>query len=101
LEDHVGIEFEEIIKDRHVFAFKNGIYFAKVLDNDECVSDTFIPYSGPGSKKIGSSIVSANYFDMDFDMETVRDPNNPSYKYNNWWNIVKDKCPNLKSIMEY
>ena len=48
-------QFDELKKDRHVFSFKNGIYFANI--------DTFYYYN---DSNIPKNTVSAKYFDTDF-----------------------------------
>lgn len=52
-------QFRELKKDRHIFAFKNGLYFAK--------EDIFKPYTD----KIPMSTVAAKYFDIDFDTSST------------------------------
>jgi len=132
LEKYIGPEFEDIKKDRHVFAFNNGIYIARgsrnVIkeptsdsDNDsdlsdmtnskislisktnECeeIFDEWIPYTGPMSKKIGSNVVASKYFNMNFDINTRPQLDNPEHRYNDPFNIIIDKCPNFRSIMLY
>jgi len=115
LENHKGLEFEDISKDRHVFAFNNGIYVSSSWSDDipeELGSgvgynftsgyvDEFIPYEGPGSKKIGSNIVACKYFPYDFDLLIIPRPEEKGYRYNDWFNIIIDKCPHFKSIMDY
>jgi len=53
-------QFSELKKDRHIFSFKNGIYFAK--------TDSFYEYNSPD---IPSNTVSSKYFDIDFDTEDL------------------------------
>lgn len=56
-------QFRELIKDRHVFAFKNGLYFAK--------DDKFIMYH----EKIPSNTVASKYFDIDFNSDDISPEN--------------------------
>ena len=49
-------QFRWLKKDRHVFAFRNGVYMAK--------HDRFYPFGG---ERLGDSIVACKFFDMDFD----------------------------------
>lgn len=71
--------FPLIQKDRHVFAFQNGLYVAwlrkSILKND-CgltvadgeVSDLFIPYEGNQVEKLlRPEVCACKYFDMPFD----------------------------------
>ena len=102
LENYEGMEFEEIKKDRHVFAFRNGIYISKKWNEDlERFGDEWVPYTGKNSKKIGSSIVACKYFDFNFDEETRADLKDPDHIYNDWWNIIVEDCPFFKSVMDY
>lgn len=89
LTDYIGSEFEDIVRDRHVFSFKNGVYIAKKYDEDKDIYyDQWIPY---GSKTIGNSVVACKYFNDTFihlpDME--------------WFDIIIEHCPNFKGIMDY
>ncbi len=93
---HVGVEFEDIKKDRHIFSFNDGIYMTKKI-SDGFYVDEWFPY---GSKKINLDLVSCNYFNMNFD-ESTRERKEYDYRYNDWWNIIVDKCPLFKSIMDY
>ncbi len=86
-----GPEFEDLIKQRNVYSFKNGIYITKKWDAEyERWKDQWIPFEGPGSIKIGESIVSCKLFDMEFeDCSSVE----------NWFDIIKTKCPYFISVM--
>ena len=50
------VQFPTLVKDRHIFSFRNGIYNAR--------KDKFYRYSDGG---IPSEIVSCKYFDLEFD----------------------------------
>ncbi len=102
LSEYEGGEFEDITKNRNIFSFKNGIYISKssVKDNN-LYTDEWIPYEGPDYKKIGTSVIACNYFNNDFDETTRPIKDKKKHRYNDWFNIVKDKCPSFKSIMEY
>lgn len=97
-------EFEDLIKDRHIFSFNNGIYITKVKnpsaddeDNDDQLwIDQWIPFDGPGAKKIGASVVSSKYFDLEFE-NCSKDKEG----YEDWFEIIKKKCPHFKSVMDY
>jgi hypothetical protein len=92
LEEYIGGEFEDITRDRHVFSFNNGIYIVKKYDEEkDLFYDEWIPYQGPGSKTIGTSVVACKYFDEDFDYR-------PDLE---WFDIIVEKCPFFKSIMDY
>lgn len=116
LENFINPKFSEIKRDRHVFAFNNGIYITcKWSDSiPDCVGkykpgvhgshaftsgyiDEFIPYTD--NKKISSNLNACNYFKIDFDVDTLMtdDINN---RYNDWYNIIIDKCTHFKKIMD-
>ena len=96
-----GGEFEDIKKDRNIFSFNNGIYITnKGRDSNGFYEDEWIPYDGPAYKKIGSSIISCNYFNLEF-QDVCRPSKEPGHRYNNWFNIIGDKCPNFKMVMAY
>lgn len=92
LTDSLECEFDDLVRDRHVFSFTNGIYLSKKWNEEECKwSDQWIPYKGPKSKKIGASVVSCRLFDIDFiDCEDQ-----------DWFEIIKQNCPNFVHVMSY
>lgn len=69
-------QFNEIKKDRHIFSFKNGVYFAS--------NNTFMKYENG----IPDGVVSSKYFDIEFD----------SYDSSNWKDI---DTPLFDSILDY
>lgn len=107
LTEYIGGEFEDLTKDRHVFSFRNGIYLIKksqvvqkITDDGRTEEefywyDEFIPFEGPKAKAIGASVVAAKYFDLDFN-----DCTDMTKKYD-WFNIIREHCPNFKGIMDY
>ncbi len=97
LTEFLGGEFEDLKRDRHVFSFKNGIYFTKTEDSEGNLKDQFVPYTGPKSKKIGASVVACKYFNQDF----VDYTHNEEAGYKDWFDIIKNHCPNIKHVMEY
>lgn len=61
-------EFPELIKDRHMFSFKNGLYISKIIDETTGkVHDAFYPYNRVDVNKIDIQRASCKYFDMEFD----------------------------------
>lgn len=83
-----GYEFEDIMKDKHIFSFNDGIYISCQKQNDLYI-DSWHPYE---TDKLGPDIISCNYFNINFDIST-RDMN--------WWDIILKKCPLFKSVMDY
>lgn len=93
LTEYIGGEFEDLLKDRHVFSFHNGVYIVKKYNTEkELWYDEWIPFEGPGSKPIGTSVVASKYFDMDF-----HDCSN----YDDWFDIIRNHCKSLRAIMDY
>lgn len=71
-------QLPDLVKDRHVFSFRNGVYLAK--------QDMFWKHGS--TSKLPMGIVACKYFDLEFDTE----------EYDDWYSIP---TPNLQSIMEY
>lgn len=95
----IGGEFEDLTRDRNVFSFNNGIYLSKIINENGDLTDQFIPYRGPGSKKLGSSIVACKYFKSEYIDFTYNEEKKTGYK--DWFDIIVNHCPNLKHVMTY
>ena len=81
-------QFPELHKDRHVFAFRNGIYLARNGTVEEgTLSDKFVPY-GPGAR-LPDCVVAAKYFDLDM---VIPPPGT------DWRNIP---TPNMDKILNF
>jgi hypothetical protein len=52
------VQFPDLVRDRHVFSFRGGVYFA--------ATDTFVPYDKMGERAGGEDVVAAKFFDLDF-----------------------------------
>lgn len=82
-------EFQELIKDRHIFSFKNGVYITYEKDkfkNSGELNDFFYKY---GSLPIlPQKNISCKFFNVEFPQET----------YDNYMDIP---TPNLDSILNY
>ena len=79
-------EFPDLVKDRHVFSFRNGVYIARHWDGTKFI-DVFWPFER--ATQLPSHLVACKYFDIDFDAhEDARD----------WRDIP---TPHLKSIMDF
>lgn len=95
------IHFPDIIKDRKLFSFKNGIYETDIIDkNTHTHSDRWYPHIlksdvEPGvfvSADIPSDRSACKYFDHDFPVKEVhKDPED-------WYAI---ETPHLQSIFDY
>lgn len=65
--------FPELEKNRHVFSFKNGIYFANSteatgikMETSHSYKDMFVAYGSDDFKLIATNVTACKYFDMDF-----------------------------------
>ncbi len=76
-------QFPDIVKDRHVFSFKNGVYIAKYKD----IRDKFILHNS--QQCLDTKLIAAKYFDLEFDEYLDVD---------NWYDIP---TPMFQSIMDY
>ena len=75
------VQFRTLDKDRRVFAFRNGTYFAR--------TDAFVPHvsaDAPGDK------VACKFFDLDFDLEHA------AAARDDWYDI---STPNFQSILDF
>ena len=52
------VQLPDLVKDRHVFSFANGIYLAK--------TDRFVRYGSPEAARLPADLVAATYFPDDF-----------------------------------
>jgi hypothetical protein len=82
-------EFPDLIKDRHVFSFRNGVYVAKNWnDATQRFQDVFWPYADK-TRVLPQRVVACKYFEQDFDdYAGVQD----------WYEIP---TPYLQSIVEF
>lgn len=92
--EYVGPELPALIKDRHLFAFKNGNYITKynIADPGDTpvYTDVFVPY-GQSHPYISSYTVASKYHDFTFDNFDECD---------DWFQIM-DHCPTFKSVLDY
>ena len=80
----------DLLKDRHIFSFKNGIYSCKEYDSENKVFiDHFYEYSSPEIKKLSIDVVSSKYFDCEFDNFDSLD---------DWYSIP---TPSFQNILDY
>ncbi len=85
LTEYSGDEFPDLVRNRNVFSFNNGIYITKVLGDS--FEDKWIPYE----ESEGFSFVSCKLFNQDFEYCDQIE----------WFEIIKQKCPNFYAVMEY
>lgn len=68
LTDCTDIQFPEIVKNRRVWSFKNGIFIgSKWSDKTGLYHTVFYPYHSKDYKNLDPTIVSCKYFDVDFE----------------------------------
>jgi phage/plasmid-associated DNA primase len=93
--EYTGPEIKNIEKDRHVHAFKNGVYISKInvgTEYEPIWSDKFIKY-GEKSEYLNNDTVASKYFDLEFN-------NYDEIPDEDFYEIMKD-CPVFKSILDY
>ena len=83
LEKCIDVQFPEIVKNRHAWSFKNGVFIG---DKD---GNRFFPYGSKEFQKLDMNMVTSKYFDQDYiDYTGVA----------HWREIP---TPHLDSIMNY
>src|SRR5210317_2469105 len=84
------MQFHEIIKNRHVWSFKNGIFIGKEWSAQTGLYESnFYTYESREFKNLDQTIVSCKYFDKEF----------TTYEHlENWYDIP---TPFFQSILEY
>ena len=98
-------QFPSLVKNRHVFSFKNGIYLTAsnaVLDPEfvhadtktrrETLRDSFIPYGSIAYAELPSHIAACKFFNETFPADTMAIEGD-------WYHTVA--TPHLQSIMDY
>jgi len=83
LQEHNDVQFPEIVKNRHAWSFKNGVFIGDITGN------RFYIYGSKDFSKLDRNLVTARYFDMDFEDYTNAE---------DWRDIP---TPHLDSIMDY
>jgi hypothetical protein len=84
------VQFPDLVRDRHVFSFRNGVYLA--------AKDVFVRYGSPeASTALPSDLVAAKYFDLEFvDPGSGSAPEKPD---DAWLDDIP--TPHLQSILDY
>ena len=84
------MQFPEIIKNRHVWSFKNGIFIGKEWSAQTGLYDSnFYTYESREFKNLDQTVVSCKYFDKEF----------TDYShFENWYDIP---TPFFQSVLEY
>jgi len=84
------MQFPDIVKNRHVWSFTNGIFIGKQWSTEKKQYEAvFYGYDSPEFKNLDQTVVSCKYFDQEFpDHGHVED----------WYDI---STPFFHSIMEY
>lgn len=82
LEKSCDYQFPNLVKDRHVFSFRNGIYLAD--------KDRFIEYDTEEHRDLPSDLVAARFFDMDMPRDVLSQEDPESIE-----------TPSLQAILDY
>ena len=82
----------DLVKDRHVFAFRNGIYNCKeeqIINGQKVYVDHFYEYGSDITKSLDNNVVASKFFQFEFNnYETTDD----------WYDI---QTPVFQSIFDY
>jgi hypothetical protein len=89
LENCKDPRINDLKKDRHVFAFRNGIYNCKEKVNDDLYRDHFYEYGADITKSLNIDVVASKFFNCDF---------NNFDEIDDWYDIP---TPHFQSILEY
>lgn len=82
------VQFPEIVKNRNVWSFKNGLFIGKEWDGEKYTC-SFYPYESQEFASLDPTIVACKYFDQEFSMyDTLQD----------WYDIP---TPNMQTILDY
>ena len=85
---HNDREFATLLRDRHIFSFRNGLWFTNVVDeNTGEVSDKFHPYKDEEDVDMMPDVVACNFFNREFD----------DYADRSWEDIM---TPSLQKIVD-
>lgn len=82
LENCADVQFPEVVKNRHAWSFKNGVFVGDMKGN------RFYPYSSEKFGELDRNMVTSKYFDIEFNDCTT----------SNWRDV---ETPLLDSIMDY
>lgn len=86
----IDSQFPEIIKDRHMWSFKNGVFLGKVWCPEQGVYDCkFYPYESKEFMCLDPTKVSCKYFDQQFE----------DYSYMD--DFYQIPTPHFQSILDY
>jgi len=94
LERHLSncqdFQFQEIVKDRHVWSFANGLLAGKDWDpSTDQYRIKFYPYNSKEFHELDPTVVSCKYFDLPFD---------PYEEKDDWYDIP---TPNMQLVLDY
>lgn len=82
------VQFSEIVKDRSVWSFKNGVFCGKVMENGRYTCK-FYPYESKEYAALPPTLVSSKFFDQPFD----------DYSHiEDWWDIP---TPLFQHVLDY
>ena len=90
LEKQKDLQFPDIKKCRHLWSFKNGLFFGKQWSPEEgAYTCKFYPYDSNQCLHLDPTLVSAKYFDLKFEDHS---------KTKDWYNIP---TPSMQQVLDY
>ena len=96
--EFIGPELPSLVKDRHLFSFKNGNYITKYNisppGETPVYKDVFVPYGTP-HEYINNFSISSKYHDQTFVEFDNLDTDE------NWFDTIMSKCPTFKNLLDY
>ena len=83
------VQLPELIRDRHVFSFSDGVYLA--------AEDRFVRYGTPGHAALPTELVAAKYFALPFD-PAARPDGEDGEEDGDWYE--RTPTPHVQSILD-
>ena len=85
------VQLPDLVRDRHVFAFQDGIYLA--------ADDRFVAYGTPDHAALPSDLVAAKFFDLPFGGAGGCSDGDADADGDDWYTAIK--TPHMQSILDY
>jgi hypothetical protein len=89
MEKCIDVQFPQIVKNRNVWSFKNGLFVGKEWSGTEWVCK-YYPYDSAEFIALDPTIISSKYFDQDFPSEQMGTKD--------WYNIP---TPNMQTVLDF
>ena len=85
----IDVQFPQIVKNRNVWSFKNGLFVGKEWSGSEWVCK-YYPYESSEFTSLDPTIISSKYFDQDFPTDQLATKN--------WYDIP---TPNMQTVLDF